>query len=125
MKSEGGCQAAPGSETGLPRLAPPGFRGYGDTIMIYLDHAATTPVRPEVLEAMLPWFTEHFGNPSSVHRVGLAASGGVSQARRILGELVGLPPSAVVFTAGGTEADVLALRGVLGRPATPPPPLVF
>ena len=42
--------------------------------MIYLDHAATTPVRPEVLDAMLPYFTEHFGNPSSVHRVGLAAS---------------------------------------------------
>ena len=85
--------------------------------MIYLDHAATTPVRPEVLEAMLPWFTEHFGNPSSVHHVGLTASGGVSHARRILGELVGVPPSAVVFTAGGTEADVLALRGVFARPA--------
>jgi cysteine desulfurase len=93
--------------------------------MIYLDHAATTPVRPEVLEAMLPYFTEHFGNPSSVHRVGLAASEGVAKARRTLGELVGLPPSAVVFTAGGTEADVLALRGVLGRPATRPRSLVL
>jgi cysteine desulfurase len=93
--------------------------------MIYLDHAATTPVRPEVLEVMLPWFTEHFGNPSSVHHVGLTASGGVSHARRILGELVGVPPSAVVFTAGGTEADVLALRGVFARPATRPRSLVI
>jgi cysteine desulfurase len=83
--------------------------------MIYLDHAATTPVRPEVLEAMLPYFTERFGNPSSVHRVGLSAAEGVAHARRVLGELVGLPPSSVVFTAGGTEADVLALRGVLAR----------
>jgi cysteine desulfurase len=83
--------------------------------MIYLDHAATTPVRPEVLEAMLPYFTERFGNPSSVHRVGLAASEGVQTARRVLAELVGAPPSGVVFTAGGTEADVLALRGVLAR----------
>ena len=76
--------------------------------MIYLDHAATTPVRPEVLEAMLPYFTEHFGNPSSVHRVGLSASEGVLRARRTLAELVGIPTSGVVFTAGGTEADVLA-----------------
>ncbi|MGH7725016.1 MAG: cysteine desulfurase family protein [Candidatus Eiseniibacteriota bacterium] len=80
--------------------------------MIYLDHAATTPVRPEVLEAMLPYFGEQFGNPSSVHRVGLAAGDAVAKARRTLGDLVGLPASSVVFTAGGTEADVLALRGV-------------
>src|SRR5690349_19231913 len=84
--------------------------------MIYLDHAATTPVRPEVLQAMLPYFTEHFGNPSSVHHAGLDAADAVTAARRTLGELVGLPASAVVFTAGGTEADVLALRGVLARP---------
>ena len=81
--------------------------------MIYLDHAATTPVRPEVLEAMLPYFTERFGNPSSVHRVGLEAGEGVLRARRTLADLVGLPPTSVLFTAGGTEADVLALRGTL------------
>ena len=91
---------------------------------IYLDHAATTPVRPEVLEAMLPYFTESFGNPSSVHRVGIAASEGVARARRILGDLAGLPPTAVVFTAGGTEADVLALRGVFARPSSRPRSLV-
>ncbi|MEP7029248.1 MAG: cysteine desulfurase family protein [Candidatus Eisenbacteria bacterium] len=93
--------------------------------MIYLDHAATTPVRPEVLEAMLPYFTEHFGNPSSVHRVGLAASDGVLRARRTLGDLVGVPPTGVVFTAGGTEADVLALRGVFARPSQRPRSLVI
>jgi cysteine desulfurase len=83
--------------------------------MIYLDHAATTPVRPEVLEAMLPYFGERFGNPSSVHFVGAEAAEAVARARRILAELVGLPPAGVVFTAGGTEADVLALRGVFAR----------
>ena len=76
--------------------------------MIYLDHAATTPVRPEVLEAMLPYFGERFGNPSSAHFVGAEAAEAVARARRILAELVGLPPAGVVFTAGGTEADVLA-----------------
>jgi cysteine desulfurase len=64
---------------------------------------------------MLPYFGEQFGNPSSVHRAGLAAGEAVQAARRTLGERVGLPPQAVVFTAGGTEADVLALRGVVGR----------
>src|SRR5260221_11919152 len=88
--------------------------------MIYLDHAATTPVRPEVLDAMLPWFSERFGNPSSVHRVGLDAADAVASARRTLAELVSLPPSAAVFTARATEADVLALRGPFGRGPAPP-----
>jgi cysteine desulfurase len=64
---------------------------------------------------MLPYFGERFGNPSSVHRVGLEAAEAVARARRTLGEIVGLPPSGVVFTAGGTEGDVLALRGVFAR----------
>src|SRR5689334_2000372 len=85
--------------------------------MIYLDHAATTPVRPEVLDAMLPYFGTHFGNPSSVHKAGLDAADAVLAARRALGEMVGLPPAAVVFTAGGTEADVLAVRGAFARTA--------
>lgn len=80
---------------------------------IYLDYSATTPVRPEVLAAMLPYFTEKFANPSSVHRAGLEANQGVGQARRTLAAIVGLPPTGVVFTAGGTEADVLALRGAV------------
>jgi cysteine desulfurase len=80
---------------------------------IYLDYSATTPVRPEVLAAMLPYFTEKFANPSSVHAAGLEANQGVGQARRTLARIVGIPPTGVVFTAGGTEADVLALRGAL------------
>ncbi len=80
---------------------------------LYLDYSATTPVRPEVLTAMLPWFTEKFANPSSVHAAGLEANQGVGAARRTLGAILGIPPTGVIFTAGGTEADVLALRGAL------------
>ena len=90
---------------------------------IYLDYSATTPVRPEVLAAMLPWFTEKFANPSSVHAAGQEASAGVGQARRTLARILGIPPTGVVFTAGGTEADVLALRGALrAAVAAGPPP---
>jgi len=66
---------------------------------------------------MLPYFGTHFGNPSSVQKAGLDAADAVAAARRTLAELVSLPPSAVVFTAGGTEADVLALRGTFARGA--------
>jgi cysteine desulfurase len=79
---------------------------------IYLDHAATTPVRPEVLEAMLPYFgREAFGNPSSSHRFGRAARGGLEQARRQLAEVAGVAAEEVYFTSGGTEADNLAIVG--------------
>jgi cysteine desulfurase len=90
---------------------------------LYLDYSATTPVRPEVLAAMLPWFTEKFANPSSVHAAGLEANQGVGEARRTLARILGIPPTGVVFTAGGTEADVLALRGALrAAAATGPAP---
>src|SRR6266513_3796328 len=78
----------------------------------YLDNAATTPVRPEVLEAMLPYLgKEAFGNPSSAHRFGRAARAGVEEAKRALAEAVGAEPNQVVFTSGGTEADNLAIIG--------------
>ncbi|HYT72568.1 MAG TPA: cysteine desulfurase family protein [Gemmatimonadales bacterium] len=79
---------------------------------VYLDNAATTPVRPEVLEAMLPYLGKDvFGNPSSAHRFGRAARGGVEEAKRTIAEALGAEPAQVVFTSGGTEADNLAVIG--------------
>jgi cysteine desulfurase len=79
---------------------------------VYLDHAATTPVRPEVLEAMLPYLTNQaFGNPSSAHRFGRAARAGIEQARREVAQAVGAQPNQVIFTSGGTEADNLGIIG--------------
>ncbi|MEK6689519.1 MAG: cysteine desulfurase family protein [Gemmatimonadota bacterium] len=78
---------------------------------IYLDHAATTPVRPEVVEAMLPFLGGTFGNPSSAHRFGRAARAGLEQARREVAEAIGAEPGQVIFTSGGTEADNLAVIG--------------
>ena len=78
----------------------------------YLDNAATTPVRPEVLEAMLPYLgKETFGNPSSAHRFGRAARAGIEEAKRAVATALGAEPNQVVFTSGGTEADNLAIIG--------------
>ena len=78
----------------------------------YLDNAATTPVRPEVLEAMLPYLgKEAFGNPSSAHRFGRAARAGIEEAKRTVAEALGAEPNQVIFTSGGTEADNLAIIG--------------
>jgi cysteine desulfurase len=78
---------------------------------IYLDHAATTPLRPEVRDAMLPYLGERFGNPSSVHRWGREARAALDDARARLAALIGARPSEVLFTRGGTEADNLAVFG--------------
>ncbi|MGZ8888857.1 MAG: cysteine desulfurase NifS [Halobacteriota archaeon] len=83
--------------------------------MIYLDHAATTPMRPEVFDAMRPYFLERFGNPSSLHSYGLDARVGVERARQQIASAIGASPEEIVFTSGGTESDNLALRGVLQR----------
>lgn len=80
--------------------------------MIYLDHSATTPVDPRVVEAMLPYFAEQFGNPSSLHRYGQAALAAVDGARGTVATILGAEPAEIVFTANGTEANNLALRGV-------------
>ena len=96
------CQANRFLARYLPPMRPP----------VYLDHAATTPVRPEVLEAMMPYLTDQsFGNPSSAHRFGRAARAGIEQARRQIAEAVGAEPSQVIFTSGGTEADNLSIVG--------------
>jgi len=78
----------------------------------YLDNAATTPVRPEVLEAMMPFLTRWFGNPSSHHTVGEAAAGALADARARVAHVLGLRAGDVVFTSGGTEANNLAVKGI-------------
>lgn len=84
---------------------------------IYLDHNATTPVLPEVLDAMLPYLTEHFGNPSSGHPYGRAARAALDRAREQVAAALDCQPDEVVFTSGGTEASNLAIRGaVRARP---------
>jgi cysteine desulfurase len=79
---------------------------------IYLDHAATTPTHPEVVKAMLPYFTDTFGNPSSVYSCGQEAKAAVEEARIKTAELIGARSEEIVFTSGGTEADNFALKGV-------------
>lgn len=78
---------------------------------IYLDHAATSPVRPEVRAAMEPYLADTFGNPSSVHAAGRAARGALEEARERVAAVLGAEPREVVFTGGGTEADNLAVVG--------------
>ncbi|WP_035559948.1 cysteine desulfurase family protein [Hymenobacter sp. IS2118] len=79
--------------------------------LIYLDHHATTPCDPLVLEAMLPYFTAQFGNPSSAHAAGTRTADAVQQAREQVAALVGAQPGEVIFTSGATEANNLALLG--------------
>ncbi len=86
----------------------------------YLDHAATTPLRPEAMAAMLPWVTERFGNPSGSHGIARAARAAIDEARDVVAGALGVEPGGVIFTGGGTEADHLAIAGALARrPATP------
>jgi cysteine desulfurase len=80
----------------------------------YFDHNATTPVDPDVLSAMLPYFSQEYGNPNSVHSFGQTTRGAVERARASVAALIGARPSEIVFTSGGTEADNLAIFGTLG-----------
>jgi len=80
---------------------------------IYLDHGATTPLLPAALEAMLPYFDELSGNPSSVHRQGQVASRAVEDSRRTIADLIGAAPDEIIFTGGGSESDNLALKGTM------------
>lgn len=80
--------------------------------MLYLDNAATTPVRPEVLEAMMPYLTRWYGNASSHHTVGEAAADALADARARVARVLGLRAGDVVFTSGGTEANNLAIKGI-------------
>ncbi len=87
--------------------------------MIYLDHSATTPLRPEVLAAMEPYYgstdqrdSSKYGNPSSIHRAGRAAHAGLSEARRTIADVLGAKPNEIVLTGCGSESDNAALRGI-------------
>jgi cysteine desulfurase len=82
-----------------------------DQIM-YLDHAATTATDPHVLEAMLPYFTAHAGNPSSIHQLGREALQAIDDARHMVADILGANPKELIFTSGGSEADNLAIKGV-------------
>jgi cysteine desulfurase len=79
---------------------------------IYLDHAATTPLRPEVLDAMLPYLTEHWGNPSSIYASARRARQGLDEARERIAAALGAKPREIVFTSGGSESVNLAVKGV-------------
>ncbi len=80
--------------------------------VIYLDHAATTPMDPRVLEAMLPYYRTHFGNPSSVYSIGREAHKAVDAARQTVADILHTSPQEIIFTSSGTEADNLAIKGV-------------
>ena len=78
---------------------------------IYLDHAATTPVDPRVVEAMLPYFTERFGNPSGVYTLSQSSQGAMEEAREAVADVLGCSPGEVIFTGGASEADNAAIKG--------------
>jgi cysteine desulfurase len=84
-----------------------------DKKRIYLDHGASTPVQPQVIEAMLPYWTEVYGNPSSSHDYGRQAGSALDQSRRTIAELLHAHPDEITFTGCGSESDNMALRGVM------------
>jgi len=79
---------------------------------VYLDHAATTPTHPKVVEAMLPYFTERFGNPSNLHDAGREAKNAVEEARAKTAALINAKPEDIYFTSSGTESNNFALKGI-------------
>ena len=79
---------------------------------IYFDNAATTPVRKEVVDAMLPYFTENFGNPSSVYQIAQINKKAVDDARETIAKALGAQANEIFFTSGGSEADNWAIKGI-------------
>ena len=110
----GGRQRRLRASSHVDRIAsgPPGVPPYNPALMaIYLDHAATTPLRPEALEAMLPYLGGAFGNPSSAHSFGRAARNALDEAHERLATALGGTAREIVVTSGGTEANNLAIKG--------------
>jgi cysteine desulfurase len=91
---------------------------------IYLDHAATTPMHPEVLEAMLPFYREVYGNPSSTHSYGRAAKAAINRSRDFIADALGCLPAQLIFTSGGTESDNMALFGVVNASSNAKPHII-
>lgn len=124
--SPGPGTGSPGRPALLPRSAVAATTPAGAVswlaVLAYLDHAASGPVCPEAAAAMQPWLSERFGNPSGVHRVARAARAAVDEARDAIAMALGVDPSGVTFTSGGTEADNLAVLGALS--ARPGPVVV-
>ncbi|MBW2123124.1 MAG: cysteine desulfurase, partial [Deltaproteobacteria bacterium] len=88
---------------------------------VYLDHSATTPIRPEVVEAMHPYFMDIYGNPSSIHAFGREARKALEDSREQVAAILGASPEEIVFTSGGTEATNLAIKGAVrahGKPGS-------
>ena len=79
--------------------------------VIYMDHAATTPTDPEVVRAMLPWFTEEYGNPATLYTIGLTAARALEEARSTVANALGAQPEEIHFTSGGTESNNWAIKG--------------
>lgn len=79
--------------------------------MIYLDNGATTSLDPAVLDSMMPYLRDHYGNPSSLHQLGAAASRGIQESREIFSDILGVDTDEIIFTGGGTEADNMGIRG--------------
>ncbi|MDD3112267.1 MAG: aminotransferase class V-fold PLP-dependent enzyme, partial [Methanofollis liminatans] len=78
----------------------------------YFDHSATTPTHPDVVAAMLPYFTDHFGNPSSLYGIAEESRAAIARARSQVAAAIGASPEEIFFTAGGTESDNWAIKGI-------------
>src|SRR6516225_3167295 len=91
---------------------------------VYLDYNATTPIEPEVLDAMQPYFSAEFGNAASIHTPGQKARAAVETAREQVAALIGARPQEIVFTSGGTESDNHAIFGVVASSSTSRPHVI-
>jgi cysteine desulfurase len=122
LTSTSATALSPANNTSFTPFTCPSLQDYPETSpmnRVYLDYNATTPVEPEVLDAMLPYFSAEFGNASSIHTFGQKARAAVETAREQVAALIGARPQEIFFTSGGTESDNHAIFGIVGSSATP------